>query len=66
MTAYYPRWQKHTIEQMMLERRVLLLGGPRQCGKTTLARKLESDQTECRTLDDGTLREAAENGPDTV
>lgn len=30
MTAYYPRWQKHTIEQMMLERQVLLLGEPRR------------------------------------
>jgi predicted AAA+ superfamily ATPase len=63
MIEYYPRWQKSTIEQMMLERRVLLLSGPRQCGKTTLARELESDQTEYRTLDDGTLREAAENDP---
>ena len=59
----YPRWQKATIEQMMMERRVLLLSGPRQSGKTTLARELESDQVEYRTLDDGTLREAAENDP---
>jgi len=63
MTAHYPRWQKATIKQMMSERRVLLLGGPRQSGKTTLARELESDQVEYRTLDDGTLREAAENDP---
>jgi len=49
--------------EMMLERRVLLLSGPRQSGKTTLARELESDQTEYRTLDDGTLRTAAENDP---
>ena len=47
----------------MLERRILLLSGPRQCGKTTLARELESDETEYRTLDDGTLREAAHNDP---
>jgi len=63
MTELYPRWQKATIKQLMLERRVLLLSGPRQCGKTTLARELESDATEYRTLDDGTLREAAENDP---
>ena len=63
MTKLYPRWQKATIKKMMLERRVLLLSGPRQSGKTTLARELESDQTEYRTLDDGTLREAAENDP---
>ena len=47
----------------MSERRVLLLSGPRQSGKTTLARQLESDQTEYRTLDDETLREAAESDP---
>ena len=63
MTELYPRWQKATINQLMLERRVLLLSGPRQCGKTTLAHQLESEETEYRTLDDGTLREAAENDP---
>ncbi|PQP35702.1 AAA family ATPase [Desulfobacteraceae bacterium SEEP-SAG9] len=63
MTKRYLRWQKATIKQLLLERRVLLLSGPRQCGKTTLARELESDETEYRTLDDGTLREAAENDP---
>ena len=59
----YPRWQKKTSKQLMSERRVLLLSGPRQSGKTTPARELESDQTEYRTLDDGALSEAAENGP---
>ena len=63
MEERYPRWQKKTIEKLMSERRVLLLSGPRQSGKTTLARELESDQTEYRTLDDSTLREAAENDP---
>ena len=52
-----------TIKQLMFERRVLLLSGVRQCGKTTLAHQLESEETEYRTLDDGTLREAAENDP---
>ena len=63
MTTIYPRWQKATIKRVMPERRVLMLSGPRQSGKTTLARELESDRTEYRTLDDGTLREAAENDP---
>ena len=63
MMERYPRWQKATIKQLMLERRVLLLSGPRQCGKKTLARELESNETEYRTIDDGTLREAAENDP---
>ena len=63
MIELYPRWQKAIIKQLMLERRVLLLSGPRQCGKTTLAHQLESTETEYRTLDDVTLREAAENDP---
>ena len=63
MIALYPRWQKQTIENLMLERRVLLLSGPRQSGKTTLAKELESDQIEYRTLDDSTLKEAAEVDP---
>ena len=63
MTDLYLRWQKHTIEQAMHTRRVLLLSGPRQCGKTTLARSLCSDDTEYLTLDDVTLKEAAENDP---
>jgi predicted AAA+ superfamily ATPase len=63
MIKLYPRWQKATIKQLMFERRVLLLSGVRQCGKTTLAHQLESEETEYRTLDDGTLREAAENDP---
>ena len=56
MIVRYPRWQKATIKRLILERRVLLLSGPRQCGKTTLERELESDETEYRTLDDSTLR----------
>lgn len=63
MSNYYPRWQMATIKQLMSERRVLLLTGPRQSGKTTLSRQLESDKMEYRTLDDITLREAAENDP---
>jgi uncharacterized protein len=63
MSDLYPRWQKQTIKNLLPERRVLMLNGPRQSGKTTLARELESDLTEYRTLDDSTLREAAEVDP---
>ena len=47
----------------MQERRVLLLAGSRQCGKTTLVRQLESSKVEYRTLDDGTLQALAESDP---
>jgi hypothetical protein len=63
MADYYPRWQNKTIETAMKERRVLLLTGPRQCGKTTTVRHLAPKGTEYRTLDDGTLKEAAEADP---
>ena len=59
----YPRWQKATVEAAMAERRVLMLTGPRQCGKTTLARSLASKDTDYRTLDDLTLKQAAESDP---
>lgn len=63
MKQLYSRWQKRTIEQAMATRRVVLLAGARQCGKTTLAKQLISEDTAYLTLDDTTLREAAENDP---
>ena len=61
--AFYPRWQTEVVARAMRTRRVLLLSGPRQCGKTTLARQLASKDVEYRTLDDLVLRELAENDP---
>jgi predicted AAA+ superfamily ATPase len=63
MASFLPRWQKKAIEQAMSTRRILLLSGPRQCGKTTLARQLQSTSIQYLTLDDLTLKEAAENDP---
>ena len=40
MTNKYARWQKENIQEAMNTRRVLLLSGARQCGKTTLAKEL--------------------------
>ncbi|MEO0443730.1 MAG: ATP-binding protein [Pseudomonadota bacterium] len=65
MTDFYPRWQQSTIERMLNKRRILLLSGPRQCGKTTLARSLQSDDAAYLTLDDTTLEAAAQNDPHT-
>lgn len=47
----------------MRDRRVLLLSGARQCGKTTLAKQLRSPSVEYVTLDDPISREAAQNDP---
>jgi len=60
---FYARWQRDIITQALQARRVLLLSGPRQCGKTTLAKQLVSAGTDYRTLDDLALRKLAETDP---
>lgn len=59
----YSRWQEVRLKEALETRRVVMLTGPRQCGKTTLARKLISNQTAYRTLDDSGARQAAETDP---
>ncbi|MEP3073826.1 ATP-binding protein [Maricaulis sp.] len=63
MCSYIERWQKDRIEEMLRQRRVVMLSGPRQCGKTTLARSLNGAQFEYRTLDNKTQRDAASADP---
>ncbi len=63
MAEMLPRWQRKSIETAMGERRVLLLAGPRQCGKTTLVRHLDGENVEYRTLDDKISRELADVDP---
>ncbi|CAN5242635.1 ATP-binding protein [soil metagenome] len=59
----YNRWQRQAIKQALQTRRVLLLSGSRQCGKTTLAKELVAKDTLYRTLDDLALRQLAESDP---
>jgi hypothetical protein len=63
MTQLYSRWQKATIEKAIKTRRVLLLSGARQCGKTTLAKEIATTDTTYRTLDDLALKQLAQNDP---
>lgn len=56
---FYERWQEINIQYALQKRRVVLLNGPRQCGKTTLAKRLVSPNVHYLTLDDITLRQAA-------
>ncbi len=51
------RWQETRLQQARATRRVLLLEGARQCGKTTLARGLPG-QWHYRTLDDSASMDA--------
>lgn len=59
----FPRWQKDNLKTLAEKRRVLILCGPRQCGKTTLSLSLANSKTLYRTLDDSTLLAAAKNDP---
>lgn len=59
----YERWQKQVIEKSLKIRRVLLLNGARQCGKTTLAKQLAAKNTIYRTLDDPAVYKLAEVDP---
>lgn len=63
MPDYIERWQQERVETMLRRRRVVMLSGPRQCGKTTLARSLDAERFEYRTLDDKSQRDAASADP---
>lgn len=61
MSTFYKRWQTELLINALKYRRIVILSGARQCGKTTLSRSLISDQTTYRTLDDERFLLAAQN-----
>ena len=63
MSPLYGRWQRHEIERALKTRRVVLLAGARQCGKTTLAGEMVSENVAYRTLDDLSAQRVAEIDP---
>ena len=60
----YPRFLRPRIEEALTDSPVVLIHGPRQCGKTTLAR-LVGDEAGFAyfTFDDDVQREAAQADP---
>ncbi len=52
----YPRWIERRVRAELSDTRVVLLAGPRQAGKTTLAKKVAEEHAIHVTR---TLREAA-------
>ena len=44
-TKLYPRYAEHPLKEALADSPAVLIHGPRQCGKTTLARMMNSSQT---------------------
>ena len=63
MDNIYERWQENIIKEALKTRRVLILSGARQAGKTTLSRGLVTEDVIYRTLDNSNFLEAAKNNP---
>ncbi len=59
----YIRWQSEIIFKALKTRRVVLLEGARQCGKTTLTKSLLNPDVVYYTLDDKLLLQAAKYDP---
>ena len=62
MTQYI-RWAKSTVEHALTTRRVIIISGARQVGKTTLAKQAVTENAIFRTLDDTTLLDVAIQDP---
>ena len=59
----YPRFARARIEEALSDTRVVLISGPRQSGKTTLATDIAADRFPYLTLDDATVLQSALDDP---
>lgn len=59
----FERFSAARITTALADTPVVMLIGPRQCGKTTLVRQFAGQKREYVTLDDDTVLEAARNDP---
>lgn len=59
----YPRFAKERVEEALSDTRVVLISGPRQSGKTTLAMDVAADRTPFLTLDDANVLRSAVDDP---
>ena len=59
----HKRWFVDVLREALEVRRIVIISGSRQCGKTTLAKQLVSEKIIYQTLDDITLLKAAQNDP---
>ncbi|MCL2076421.1 MAG: ATP-binding protein [Betaproteobacteria bacterium] len=63
MDKEYPRWQSESVKKALKIRRVVIVSGARQSGKTTLSNQILSNDCIYRTLDDPGLLAAALEDP---
>lgn len=59
----YIRWHKKTIEEALKTRRIVIVSGARQVGKTTLTKQILNKDFIFRTLDDTSLLKVASEDP---
>jgi len=57
------RWQQKPLLNALGTRRIVILAGARQCGKTTLTKQLDSETVIYRSLDDNALLKVAIDDP---
>ena len=55
MSEKYSRWAANTLKKALDNRRVVIVSGARQTGKTTLTEQIKAPDFEFRTLDDTDL-----------
>ena len=63
MRMEYDRWQKAAVLEALATRRVTIIAGARQSGKTTLAKQIVKQNDIFRTLDDTAMLKAALSDP---
>ncbi|MCY4153370.1 MAG: ATP-binding protein [Aestuariivita sp.] len=59
----YPRFAKQRVDEALSDTRVVFISGPRQSGKTTLAKEFTADSFPFLSLDVATVRRSAIDDP---
>ncbi|MCL2792604.1 MAG: ATP-binding protein [Spirochaetaceae bacterium] len=59
----YPRWRASNVKEALKTRRVVVISGARQVGKTTLAKQVSNKNSIFRPLDVNAIYESAVNDP---
>ena len=63
MAKEYKRWQVESVKEALKLRRVVVISGARQSGKTTLSRQVLSKTGDYRSLDDTDMLDFALSDP---